>query len=125
EGEPQGERLDEQLDAHRPYRPLLQAELGPFFDHPRTRDYVERLAKSGIDRALFKVFAILETFAPLLPKLRLLPRSAAAAVDVSLVLDFGNARSAAVLVEAREDGVLGVPLALRSFSDPFEISEES
>ena len=121
-----GDLLDEHLDAHRPYRPLLASELGSFFDHPRTRDYLERLSKAGIDRAVFKIFALLETFAPRLPKLRLLPRTVAAPIDVSLVLDFGNARSAAVLVEAREDeGVLGVPLTLRSFSDPFEISEES
>lgn len=124
-GTPPGDLLDENLDAHRPYRPLTRDELGPFFDHPRTREYVERLSKLGIDRALFKLFALLETFGPLLPKLRLLPRSAAAPIDVSLVLDFGNARSAAVLVEARDEGVLGVPLQLRSFSDPFEVSEES
>lgn len=124
-GAPPGDLLDENLDAHRPYRPLTRDELGPFFDHPRTREYVERLSKLGIERALFKLFALLETFGPLLPKLRLLPRSAAAPIDVSLVLDFGNARSAAVLVEAREEGVLGVPLQVRSFSDPFEVSEES
>ncbi|RYZ61051.1 MAG: hypothetical protein EOP08_14000, partial [Proteobacteria bacterium] len=52
-----GDLLDEHLDAHRPYRPLSRDELGPFFDHPRTREYVERLGKLGIDRALFKLFA--------------------------------------------------------------------
>ena len=71
------------------------------------------IERSGVDKALFKLAALLETLVPLLPKIRLSRIDAHQPVPVSLVLDLGNSRSTALLVEGRDAGVFGVPLEMR------------
>ena len=119
-----GLHLDAGLDAGRPFRPLDKDECAGFLDHPETRDLLRKLEKGGVDRAPFKVAALLETLAPLLPRIRFSRIEDRAALPVSLVLDLGNSRSSAVLVEAREKGLFAIPLEVRSSSDPFQISDE-
>jgi len=121
----EGRHLDASLDAGRPYRPLGAQELGGFLSHPVTRAYMRELQKRGVDRAPFKVAAILETLAPALPRLKLARTTELQSVPVSLVLDLGNSRSNALLVESHPQGVSSVPLELRSSANPFETHEQT
>jgi hypothetical protein len=120
-----GRHLDAGYDEGRPFRALDKAEVGQFFDHPETRELVRRLERAGVDKALFKLAALLETLAPLLPKIRLSRLETTQPIAVSLVLDLGNSRSTALLVEGRSEGVFGVPLEMRNLSNPVETSHES
>jgi hypothetical protein len=120
-----GRHLDAALDAGRPYRPLDASELGSFLDEPMVRTFMRDLQTEGIDRAPFKVAALLETLHPLLPRIRLSRVADHTAVPVSLVLDFGNSRSCGVLAESKEGEVSSVPLAIRDSSNPFSLTEES
>ena len=121
----QGRALDASWDEGRPFRALDKNELGAFFDHPETRELVRRLERAGVEKALFKLAALLETVGPLLPKILLRKVVPHEAIGVSLVLDFGNSRSTAVLVESKDKGVSAVPLALRSFADPLSVNDEA
>src|SRR5690606_13846213 len=100
-------------------------EVAQFFDHPETRDLVRRLERGGVDKALFKLAALLETLAPLLPKIRFSKIDTHPPIPVSLVLDLGNSRSTALLVEGRDAGVFGVPLEIRNLGNPLETSAEA
>jgi len=120
-----GRHLDAAYDEGRPFRALDKNEVAQFFDHPETRDLVRRLERGGIDKALFKLAALLESLAPLLPKIRFSRVETSQPIPVSLVLDLGNSRSTALLVEGRDAGVFGVPLEIRNLSNPLERSQES
>lgn len=120
-----GRLLDASLDAGRPFRPLEKNELGSFLDHPVTRNFMRELGKKGIDRAPFKLAALLETLAPLLPRIRFSRFADHQTVSVSLVVDVGNSRSSAVLVEAHPNGVTSVPLELRESANPFVTTDDS
>jgi hypothetical protein len=120
-----GRFLDTALDEGRPFRPLEPSELGGFLDHAVTREYVRKLERAGVDAAPFKLAALYEVLAPYLPRLRLSRVESHTPIPVSLVLDFGNSRTTAVLVEAREKGLLSIPLELRSSADPFSVTEEA
>lgn len=120
-----GRHLDAAYDEGRPFRALEKSEVAQFFDHPETRELVRRLERSGVDKALFKLAALLETLAPLLPKVRLSRVETHQPIPVSLVLDLGNSRSTALLVEGRDAGVFGVPLEMRNLGNPFDVSSES
>ncbi|CAN5877360.1 hypothetical protein BH11MYX4_BH11MYX4_15320 [soil metagenome] len=120
-----GRHLDGQYDEGRPFRALDKVEVSQFFDHPETRELVRRLERAGIEKALFKLAALLETLAPLLPKIRLSRIETSQPIPVSLVLDLGNSRSTALLVEGRDSGVFGVPLEMRNLSNPVETSQEA
>ncbi len=120
-----GRYLDASLDEGRPFRPLEKNELAAFLDHLETRDFVQKLERSGVERALFKLAAVLEAVGPMLPRIKMMRLENTTPIPVSLVLDFGNSRSSAVLVEAREQGMLAIPLKLRSFGNPFDVSEET
>jgi hypothetical protein len=117
--------LDAALDAGRPFRPLEKGELGSFLDHPVSRNFMRELGKKGIDRAPFKLAALLETLAPLLPRIRFSSMSEHQTVPVSLVVDIGNSRSSAALVEAHATGVSSVPLELRESANPFSVMDDS
>jgi hypothetical protein len=121
----QGRHLDASLDRDRPFRPLDKGDVGPFFDHPETRDLVRRMEKAGIDRALFKLAALYDTLCPLLPKIKLSRFEEHPQIPVSLVLDFGNSRSSALIVEPRSSGMSAVPLTVRNYQNPFDVSEET
>ncbi len=127
----QGRHLDAALDRDRPFRPLDKGDVGPFFDHPETRDLVRRMEKAGIDRALFKLAALYDTLYPLLPKIKVSRFEEHPQVPVSLILDFGNSRSSALIVEPRSGGGSGVsgmsavPLTVRNYQNPFDVSEET
>lgn len=121
----QGRVLDSALDEGRPFRALDKTEVASFFDLPDIRDFLRRLERGGLERALFKFAALLEVLAPLLPKLHFTRIDARVPVPVSLVLDLGNSRSSAVLVEARDKGMFALPLVLRNLSNPFSVNEES
>ena len=125
QGTTQGRHLDAAYDEGRPFRALDKNEVAQFFDHPETRELVRRLERAGIDKALFKLAALLETLAPLLPKIRFSRIETSQPISVSLVLDLGNSRSTALLVEGRDSGVFGVPLEMRNLSNPTETSQES
>lgn len=120
-----GKHLDAAVDGGRPFRPLAKNELGSFLGHSVTRNFMRELGKSGIDRAPFKLAALLETLAPLLPRIRFSRLSEHQTVGVSLVLDFGNSRSNAVLVETSGSGVSSLPLELRAGADPFSLTQET
>lgn len=120
-----GKHLDPGVDGGRPFRPLSKDEIGSFLGHPVTRGFMRELSKEGIDRAPFKLAALLETLAPLLPRLRLSRLTDHQTIPVSLVLDFGNSRSSAVLVESHQNGVSSVPLELRDSANPFRVSDET
>lgn len=120
-----GRCLDAAADEGRPFRPLDRDELGGFLDHPTTRDFVRKLERAGIDAVPFKLAALYEVLGPHLPRLRFTKVENAAPIPVSLILDFGNSRTTAVLVEAREKGLLSIPLELRSSIDPFSVSEDA
>src|SRR5207237_1722890 len=98
---------------------------GQFFDQAELRELVRRLERAGTEKALFKLSALLETLAPLLPKIKLARIETHQPIPVSLVLDLGNSRSTALLVEGREAGVFGVPLEMRNLSNPVETSQEA
>ena len=130
-----GRCLDANLDADRPFRPLDRNECAAFLDHPETRDLLRKMERASIDRAPFKLAALIETLGPFLPRLRLSRVEDHQPVPVSMVLDFGNSRSAAVLVENRDKGpsgaasggseVFAIPLEVRNSSNPFQLSEET
>jgi hypothetical protein len=120
-----GRHLDAKLDEARPFRPLDRDETARFLDHPVTRELFRKMEKAGIDRAPFKLSALLEVLFPFLPRIRLSRVESQPPVPVSLVLDLGNSRSTAVLVEAREKDLFAIPIELRSSSNPFEISDEA
>ncbi|MDB4946506.1 MAG: hypothetical protein JWP97_6040 [Labilithrix sp.] len=120
-----GRHLDAQYDEGRPFRALDRTEVAQFFDHPETRELVRKLERAGVDKALFKLAALLESLAPLLPKIRLSRLETSQPISVSLVLDLGNSRSTALLVEGRDSGVFGVPLEMRNLSNPVERSQET
>lgn len=120
-----GRHLDPQLDGGRPFRPLDKNELGSFLDHPVTRSFMRELGRKGVERAPFKLAALLETLCPLVPRVRFSSLADHTAVPVSLVLDLGNSRSSAVLVEAHPAGVTSVPLQVRDGSNPFRVEEDS
>ncbi len=120
-----GRHLDAAYDEGRPFRALDKTEVAQFFDHPETRELVRKLERAGIEKALFKLAALLETLAPLLPKIRFSRLETTQPIPVSLVLDLGNSRSTALLVEGRDSGVFGVPLEMRNLSNPTETSQES
>lgn len=120
-----GRRLDAAVDGGRPFRPLDKNELGAFLGHAVTRNFMRELGKQGIDRAPFKLAALLETIGPLLPRIRLTRLGEHTTVPVSLVLDFGNSRSNAVLVETHGASVTSVPLELRDGASPFRVSDET
>jgi hypothetical protein len=120
-----GRHLEASLDEGRPFRPLDRSELGVFLDHHNTRDLLRKMERAGIDRAPFKIAALLETLGPALPRLRFSRIEAHATVGVSLVVDLGNSRSTAALVESREKGLFSIPLEVRSSLDPFAVSEET
>lgn len=120
-----GRHLDGSYDEGRPFRALDKAEVAQFFDHPETRELVRRLERAGIEKALFKLAALLEVLAPLLPKIRFSRLETSQPIPVSLVLDLGNSRSTALLVEGRDSGVFGVPLEMRNLSNPVETSQEA
>jgi hypothetical protein len=121
----QGRHLDAALDEGRPFRALEKNEVGQFFEHAEVRELVRRLERAGMEKALFKLAALLETIAPLLPKIRFSRLETQPAIPVSLVLDLGNSRSTALLVEGRDAGVFGVPLEVRSLSNPLAASQEA
>ena len=87
QGTTQGRHLDAAYDEGRPFRALDKNEVAQFFDHPETRELVRRLERAGIDKALFKLAALLETLAPLLPKIRFSRIETSQPISVSLVLD--------------------------------------
>jgi Virulence factor SrfB len=120
-----GSGLDQNLDADRPYRPLDAGEVGGFLSVPDVRELAARLERQGIDKALFKLAALIECVGPSLPRICMKNVDTLPAVFVSLILDFGNSRSTALLVEQGPDGMAAVPLALRRFSNPFETLEET
>lgn len=121
----QGKRLDAAVDAGRPFRALDKDETSAFLDHAETRELLRRLERLGVEKATFKLAALLDTLSPLLPRLRFSRVEEHAAIPVSLVLDFGNSRSSAVLVEAREKGLFAIPLAMREQSNPLRTSDET
>ena len=121
----QGKHLDAAFDEGRPFRALDKNEVGAFFEHAETRELVRRLEKLGIEKAVFKLAALFETLSPLLPKLRFARVESHQPIPVSLVLDLGNSRSTALLVEGRDSGVFGVPLEMRSLSNPLAASQEA
>ena len=116
-----GRHLDAAQDGGRPY-PALSASAAGFLDHPDTRELMRRLEREGIERAPFKYAALIEMLAPLMPRLKLAAIDEHTPVEVSLVLDLGNSRSTAVLVESRESQMFSVPLEVRNSSNPFEIA---
>lgn len=120
-----GSHLDAALDAGRPFRPLGKSEAGAFLDRGETRELMRRLGKAGVDKAPFKYAALLDALGPQLPRLRLTRVDEHTPVRVSLVLDLGNSRSSAVLVESRESEVFSVPLQVRDSSNPFQVSDEN
>ncbi|MFK7988855.1 MAG: virulence factor SrfB [Sandaracinaceae bacterium] len=120
-----GKHLDPVVDGGRPFRTLGKDELGTFLGHPVTRNFMRDLGKEGLDRAPFKLAALLETMSPLLPRLRFSKQADLTSVPVSLVLDFGNSRSTALLVETHSTGVSSVPLELRDGANPFHVSDET
>ncbi len=129
-----GRLLDAALDEGRPFRPLDRDECASFLDHPLTRDWLRRLEKKGIERAPFKLAALYEVLGPRLPRLKLGRLDPATTTPVSLVVDLGNSRSTALLVEASRGGSVAapgearglsaVPLALRRGGDPTQVSDE-
>jgi hypothetical protein len=121
----QGRHLDAAFDEGRPFRALEKNEVGQFFDHPEMRELVRRFERAGVEKALFKIAALLETLAPLLPKIKLARIETQQPIPVSLVLDLGNSRSTALLVEGRDSGVFGVPLEVRSLGNPLATSNEA
>lgn len=121
----QGRHLDAGYDEGRPFRPLDKNELGAFFDHPDTRELVRRLERAGVDKALFKLAALLEALGPQLPKLRFSRLETQQPIPVSLVLDLGNSRTTALLVEGRDARVFGVPLEVRNLGNPLETRSDS
>ncbi len=119
-----GRSLDAALDEGRPFRALDKHELAGFLDLAEARDYVRKLERGGVERALFKLAALLDVLGPQVPKLHFTRIANRVPVPVSLVLDFGNSRSSALLVEARDKGMFALPLVMRNLSSPFSVDEE-
>jgi len=135
-----GRHLDAALDEGRPFRPLDKNESNGFLDHPETRDLLRKMERAGsvggpqtpgapqapgVDRAPFKLAALLETIGPVLPRLRFSRIETKPAIPVSLILDLGNSRSTAALVESRDKGLFAIPLEMRSSLNPLEVSQET
>ncbi|MEM9694664.1 MAG: virulence factor SrfB, partial [Myxococcota bacterium] len=120
----EGRFLDRRLDAGRPYRALEAGELAGFLEHPLTQDLCRKLERQGVERAPFVLCALLERIHRYLPKICMLAVESLSPVDVSLVVDLGNSRSTAVLVEARAEDLFCIPLELRHGHNPFEVSDE-
>lgn len=118
-----GRYLDGKIDGGRPFPPLDASASGAFLDHPETRELLRRLEKQGVERAPFKYAALLDLLAPLMPRLKLTRLEEHTPIEVSLVLDLGNSRSTAVLVESRESEMFSVPLEIRNSANPFEVSD--
>ena len=116
----QGRHLDAAFDEGRPFRALDKNEVGAFFEQ-----LARRLERLGVEKAVFKLAALYETLSPLLPKIRFGRLETHQPIPVSLVLDLGNSRSTALLVEGRDSGVFGVPLEMRSLSNPLATSQEA
>ncbi len=125
EPDSKGRHLDPKIDEGRPFRPLDRTEHAQFLDQTETRELVRKLEKTGMEKALFKVAALLETIGPMLPRLQLHTLQSRPQIPVSLVVDFGNSRSTAVLCEAREKGMFAIPLEMRSSQNPFLVHEET
>ena len=121
----QGRWLDAAVDTGRPFRALDKNETSAFLDHPETRELLRRWERRGVEKAAFKLAALLDTLSPLLPRLRFSRVEDHATVPVSLVLDFGNSRSTGVLIEAREKGLFAIPLEMRASSNPFSTNDET
>lgn len=121
----QGRHLDAAFDEGRPFRALDKNEVGAFFEQPEMRELARRLERLGVEKAVFKLAALYETLSPLLPKIRFGRLEMHQPIPVSLVLDLGNSRSTALLVEGRDSGVFGVPLEMRSLSNPLAASQEA
>ncbi len=119
-----GRALDAALDEGRPFRALDRQEIAGFLDLAEARELVRRLERAGVDKALFKLAALLDVLAPQIPKLHFTRIANRVPVPVSLVLDFGNSRSSALLVEARDKGMFALPLVMRNLSSPFSVDEE-
>lgn len=119
-----GRALDAALDEGRPFRALDKNEIAGFLDLPEARDYVRKLERAGVEQALFKLAALLDVLAPRVPKLHFTRVANRVPIPVSLVLDFGNSRSSALLVEARDKGMFALPLVMRSLGSPFSVNEE-
>lgn len=119
-----GRALDATLDEGRPFRALDKTEIAGFLDLPEARDFVRKLERRGVERALFKLAALLDVLGPQVPKLHLTRIASRVPVPVSLVLDFGNSRSSALLVEARDKGMFALPLVMRNLGSPFSVDEE-
>ena len=111
-----GRLLDAALDEGRPFRPLDRDECASFLDHPLTREWLRRLEKKGIERAPFKLAALYEVLGPRLPRLKLARIDPATVTSVSLVVDLGNSRSTALLVEASRGGSVAAPGEARGLS---------
>ncbi|HVY47635.1 MAG TPA: virulence factor SrfB [Minicystis sp.] len=120
-----GRCLDAALDEGRPFRALDKTESGSILARGEVQDLVRKLEAAGVERAPFKLLALLDTLAPFLPRIRFSRIEPHAAIPVSLVLDFGNSRSSAALVEPRDDGLFALPLELRNSSDPLSVSDET
>ncbi len=119
----QGRHLDAALDEGRPFRPLEKPVA--FLEHPETRDLLRRIEASGVEKAPLKYIALLETLGPYLPRLQLSRVAAHTPIAVSLILDLGNSRSTAALVESRDKGMFAVPLEVRSASNPFRVTDDT
>ncbi len=117
-----GRALDAALDEGRAFAPLDRTKIGTILEHEEMRELFRRMERAGVDRAMLKYAAWLEAMEVVWPKLMLRRVSAQEAIGVSLVLDFGNSRSSAVLVEPRPDASLAsvsaVPLQLRGRDNP-------
>jgi hypothetical protein len=120
-----GRHLDASLDEGRPFRALDKNECTTFLDHPETRELVRKMERVGIDRATFKLAALLETLGLVLPRLRFSRVESKPAISVSLILDLGNSRSTAALVESRDKGLFSIPLEIRNSLNPFEVNQET
>ncbi len=120
-----GRHLDATLDEGRPFRPLDKNECSSLLDHPETRELLRKMERAGDERAPFKLAALLETLGPVLPRLRFSRIESKPAIPVSLVLDLGNSRSTAALVESRDKGLFAIPLEIRSSLDPLQVSQET
>jgi len=119
-----GRHFDPEVDAGRPYGPMGREDIPGFWELAVVRTFVRQLKKAGVDKAVFKLSALMELLSPFLPRVRLSQVADHPNVDVSLVLDLGNSRSTAVVVEARDKGVMAIPLQIRSSSNPLDVSDE-
>ncbi len=118
-----GRFLAASVDGGRPFPPLTSSSSGDFLDHPETREFLRKLQKQGVERAPFKYAAMLDLLSPSMPRLLLTRVSEHTPIEVSLILDLGNSRSTALLVESRETRMFSVPLEIRNTANPFVVSD--